>query len=143
MITEAPRDLRYSSPDGEKYRKLVNDELSPFYGATFKDVFIYAATYGFKNGLHKELEKPQPSIPLSTFTAEDEWLVKSIAVAEKRTLDVLSDEKEIYRLAEEYANGALETLYLEIFGGKPGEPYKRMSQEILEDLDRQQHNSAG
>lgn len=134
MTTEAPRDLRYSSSDGEKYRRLVNDELSPFNGATFKDVFIYAATYGFKNGLYKDLEKPQPSIPLSTFTAEDEWIIKSIAIAAKKTLDILSDEKEIYRLAEHYANGAIETIYLEIFGGKPGEPYKRMSQEILEEL---------
>lgn len=137
MTTEAPRDLRYSSSDGEKYRKLVNDELSPFNGATFKDVFIYAATYGFKNGLYKDLEKPQPSIPLSTFTAEDEWLIKSIAIATKKTLDILSDEKEIYRLAEHYANGALEAIYLEIFGGRPGEPYKRMTQEILEELAHQ------
>jgi len=136
VITEAPRDLRYSSADGEKYRKLVSDELSPFYGATFKDVFIYAATYGFKNGLHKELDKPQPNIPISTFTPEDEWIIKSIAVAEKKTLDILGDGKEIYRLAEEYANGALDAIYLEIFGGKPGEPYKRMSQEVLEELGR-------
>jgi dnd system-associated protein 4 len=134
MITEAPRDLRYSVADGEKYRKLTQDELSPFQGALFKDVFIYAAAYGFRNGLRNELERPQPNIPLSPFTDEDIWLIKGIAIAETGSLEILSNEREIYRIAEEYANGALESIYLEVFGGKPGEPYKRMAQDIWEEF---------
>ena len=44
----------------------------------------------------------------------------------------------MYNISEEYANGALETIYLEVFGGKPGEPYRRMMQDVLEEFARMQ-----
>lgn len=72
MISEAPRNLRFSVADGDKYRRLTDDnELSPFRRASFKDVFVYAAAYGYRNELRKELERPQPNIPFSALTEED------------------------------------------------------------------------
>ena len=57
MTNNSRRHLRYSKADGEKYRALIQDDLSPFYGATYKDVFIYAAAYGFRYGTRQALIK--------------------------------------------------------------------------------------
>lgn len=136
-MTEGPRNLRYADADGEKYRKLTQDSLSPFHGTDFKDVFVYAVAYGYQNGLRNtEIERPQPNIPLSAMRDEDLWLLKAVAIAEVGSLDILRNPKEAYKLTEEYANGAIGTLYLEVFGGKPGEPYKRMMRDVLEEFER-------
>lgn len=136
MRTEAPRDLKYSKEDNEKYRKLLQDDLSPFAGAMYKDIFLYAVAYGFNKGLRKQIKKPQPNIPLAAFSEDEVWILKSTAIAEKQSLEILNDEKQLYQIVEEYANGAIEEIYLEIFGGKPGEPNKRMTNDILKEIDR-------
>jgi dnd system-associated protein 4 len=133
-ITDPPRDLRYADRHTNMYEKLKTDtSLSPFAGATYKDIFLYAMAYGYRHGLREEIEKPRPNIPLSAFSDEEKWLIKAVAVDEKSSLEVLSNEKQVYEIAEEYANGALEIIYSEVFGGKPGEPYKRMMQDLWEE----------
>ena len=138
MTNDTLHKLRYSKADGEKYRSLIQDELSPFYGATFKDLFIYAATYGFRYGMRQKLIRPQSNIPLSVFSKEELWLLKAIAITESKSLHILNNEKAMYQISEEYANGVLETINLEVFGGKPGEPYRRMMQDVLDEFARMQ-----
>lgn len=136
-ITDPPRDLRYSEPHSKMYEDLKTDAaLSPFAGTTYKDIFLYAMAYGYRHGLQEELVKPRSNIPLSAFSEEEKWLVKAIAVKETGSLEILSDEKRVYEIAEEYANGALDMIYAEVFGGKPGEPYKRMMQDLWDEFER-------
>jgi len=131
-MNDIPRDLRYEKQDTDKYQKLTSDKLSPFYKGYYKDVFLYAATYGFKNDLKKGFVKPSPNIPLSAFSEEELWIMRSFAIAESNSIKILEDESNIFELAELYANGAIEEIYLEVFGGKPGEPYKRILQKLME-----------
>ena len=136
-VTSPPRDLRYSDKHSKMYEDLKTDtSLSPFAGATYKDIFLYAMSYGYRHGLSEEVEKPRPNIPLSVFSEEELWLIKSIAVSEVGSLEILSDEKSVYETAEKYANGAIESIYAEVFGGKPGEPYKRMMQDVWEESEQ-------
>jgi len=135
MTKHTQRDLRYSKADGEKYRSLLEDDLSPFYRTTYKDLFMYAAAYGFRYGMRQKLIKPQANIPLTVFSQQELWLLKAIALTETKSLQILGDEKAMYAISEEYANGALEPIYLEVFGGKAGEPYKRMMQDVFEQFD--------
>ena len=129
------KHLRYSKADGEKYRSLLEDDLSPFYRTTYKDIFLYAATYGFKYGGRQPLFRPQSNIPLSALNDEEKWLLRAIALAETNALPILNNEKEMYTISEEYANGALDTIYLEVFGGKAGNPYKRMMQDAFDEFE--------
>lgn len=129
------RDLRYAHEHGHKYRSLTEDDLSPFYGTKFKDIFLYAAAYGFRNGMRQKVVKGQANIPVSALSKEEIWLLKSIAIADSKSLDILNTEKEMYEIAEEYANGALKAIYLEIFGGKPEEPYRRMMDDVLSEFE--------
>jgi dnd system-associated protein 4 len=132
MSNDPPNNLRYSKQDATKYKELTSDDLSPFQGMPYKDVLVYAAAYGFRNGLREPLEKPQPNIPFTALKDRDIWLLKAIAVAEEDSLSVLRNESDLYRVPEEYANGAIEELYREVLAGKPGDPLERMSQEVLD-----------
>lgn len=136
-MTNPPRDLSYSKRHAEIYEKLKNDSLSPFCGAIYKDIFLYAMAYGFRHNLNASLERPQANIPLSAFSEEDKWLIKAIAIYKADSLEILSDEKQVYEIAEQYANGAIKSIYAEILGGKPGDPCKRMVQEILEEYKKE------
>ena len=132
MSSEPPNNLRYSEQDTTKYRELTSDALSPFQGMIYKDVLVYAATFGFRNGLREPLEKPQPNIPFTALKDRDIWILKAIAVAEEDSLSVLRNESDLYRIPEEYANGAIGELYREVLAGKPGDPLERITQEVLE-----------
>jgi len=132
MSLSPPSNLRYSKNDASKYSDLTSDDLSPFQGMPYKDVLVYAAAYGYRNGLRKPLEKPQPNIPFTALQDRDVWLLKAIAVAEVDSLDVLNDESQLYRIPEEYANGAIDELYREVLAGKPGDPLDRMTEEVLD-----------
>ncbi|MGB0386520.1 MAG: hypothetical protein ACPGWR_17060 [Ardenticatenaceae bacterium] len=135
MTSNIPSDLRYSKEDAHNYRELIEDDLSPFYGAKFKDIFLYAAAYGFRNGMRQNLIKGQANIPLSALSQQEIWLLKSIAIADSNSLDILNTPKQMYQIAEEYANGALNAIYLEVFGGKPKEPYRRMMDDVLSEFE--------
>ncbi len=136
-ITNPPIVLSYSKRHAEVYEKLKNDSLSPFRGAYYKDIFLYAMAYGFRHNLNDNLERPQANIPLSAFSEEDKWLIKALAIYETDSLEILSDEKQVYEIAERYANGAIDDIYKEILGGKPGDPYKRMVQDILKEYQKE------
>jgi len=134
-----PRDLRYSTVDGDKYRKLREDELSPFKGATYAEIFTYAAAYGYRNGIAPiELDRPQPNIPISAFGEENLWLLLSIAIASAGSLSVLGEER-LFKISEEYANAAIGVIYRSAFGGEPGDPYIRLAREVYDDWERTPH----
>ncbi|RLA92681.1 MAG: hypothetical protein DRG69_08440, partial [Deltaproteobacteria bacterium] len=78
------------------------------------------------------LKKKAGTIPLRTFNENDKALIKSIAIAETGSMDVLFGEniKEAFDIAEEYANGGIDTLYSLVFGDEPGDPDRKMEQEL-------------
>lgn len=137
MSNDPPNNLRYSKRDATKYKELTSDDLSPFQGMPYKDVLVYAAAYGFRNGLREPLEKPQPNIPFTALKDRDIWLLKAIAVAEEDSLSVLRSESDLYHVPEEYANGAIEELYREVLAGKPGDPLERMTEEVLNLVEKE------
>ncbi|MGC8935548.1 MAG: Swt1 family HEPN domain-containing protein, partial [Thermoproteota archaeon] len=138
-----PRDLSLDAKNHEKFKELVESDLaralSPFYKKTMKDVFMYALGIGFFNHKRLKLQKKIGTIPLRTLSPSDIALIKAIAVVEKESLDVLHGEniKEVFEIAEEYANGGITTLHNMIFGDEPGDVDKRMEQHLREILETQ------
>jgi hypothetical protein len=138
-----PRDLSLDAKNHEKFKELVESDLaralSPFYKKTMKDVFMYALGIGFFDHKRLKLQKKIGTIPLRTLGPSDIALIKAIAVVEKGSLDVLHGEniKEVFEIAEEYANGGITTLYDMVFGDEPGDVDKRMEQHLREILETQ------
>ncbi len=138
-----PRDISLDSKNHEKFKELVESDLaralSPFYKKTMKDVFMYALAIGFFSRKRQKLQKKIGTIPTRTLSPHEIALLKAIAISEKGSLDVLHDEniKEVFEIAEEYANGGINTLYNLVFGDEPGDVDKRMEQHLREILETQ------
>lgn len=94
-------------------------EDAPF--ETFKDIFMLAASLGFRNGRRVPTTKSGSEIRLSVFTEDDIAILKAIAIAETGDVEILSRFGEILSIAEEYANaGSYEVKgYLMDEGGRP------------------------
>jgi dnd system-associated protein 4 len=113
MESKEQRDLAYENKDD--YEKLTKDRLSPFYKRDYRDVFLLALAMGVSKNMSRPLKKRIPNIPLRGFTEEEKWFLKSIAISKTGNMEILSDSKEIFKIAEEYANGGIKLLVREVF----------------------------
>ena len=129
--TEGPRDLDVDVANHELFEKLKNYERSPFYGRTMKDIFIFAMSVGFAESARKRLSKRKGTIPRATLTDDDDWLIRTIAIAEEKTLDILFNETKVYEIAEEYANGGIRLLVNTLLDAKQGDPSKKLESNVL------------
>jgi dnd system-associated protein 4 len=108
----------------EIYKQLTEGSdpvAAPF--KTMKDVFLWAACLGYKNGSRKKLTGKKVTIfRWAQFNQEiDIPTVKAIALAEKQEPTVLMDQEGCLEILEEYANGAIQDLLLVSLrqGGQP------------------------
>lgn len=129
--TGGPRDLDVDVANHELFEKLKDYERSPFYGRTMKDIFIFAMSLGYAEGTRKRLSKRKGSIPRATLTDDDEWLIRIIAIAEDKALEVLFDETKVFQIAEEYANGGIRLLANMVMEAGPGDPAKNLESKLL------------
>ena len=79
---------------------------------TMKDVFMWAASLGYKKGERKSIQGKRTTIfrwaQLSPQT--DIPLIKAMAIANCDDVDVLLDQENILNVVEEYANAGIENL---------------------------------
>ena len=81
-------------------------EDSPF--RTMKDVFMWAACLGYRNGRRQELPPGEKtSIRREIFTETDFAILKAIALAATGQVEVLAQLGDILTIAEEYAQGGI------------------------------------
>jgi dnd system-associated protein 4 len=102
-----------------------------------KGIFILAMALGFSKGKKTPIKKPYTGhVNYISLTPEERWLLRAIAISEKKDLSVLSgdNQKEIFRIAEEYANGGIKLLYQEIKGEEFGDFIKRLESDLKSSL---------
>jgi dnd system-associated protein 4 len=113
------------------FRELVDLSHSPFYRKEMKDVFVFAMAVGFSLNKRKSLEKRKDVADVDVFRPNERLLIESIAVKEKGKIEVLMDESEPIKIAEEFANGGIDTLYEWVFQTKEPPP-KLLDKKITE-----------
>ena len=98
---------------------------------------MFALGLGFKNHKMVPLKKRTGIIPVRSLTTNDLAILKAIAIAETKTVDTLFGENipNIFRIAEEYANGGIDLLYYQVFNPEPGDIDKRIEQPLREILN--------
>lgn len=129
--TEAGRDIGVEKSKHGLYEELKEKKGSPFYKVSLRDIFLFTVGFGRKHGDRQELEgKTHWMFGRDRLTDEQEWVIKSIAVKETGTPEVLRDEKQVYRIAQEYANGGIEELHRRAFD--PDEdPFSDLTTEVV------------
>ncbi len=129
--TSPGRDYRIPEQKHELYKELHESEESPFSEADLNEIFVFAVAYGSRKAGRIPIDGSGRSLfSRQTHNEETHWLIRSIAVAEERTTDVLIDGKLVKEIAEEYANGGITELHSKVFG--PGDPLVELSDDVIE-----------
>lgn len=133
-ITEMGRDVRIESSKRDLYEELQENSESPFQGAELTKIFLFAMAYGTKKAGRTPVSgETRALFNRSSLTEDDRWIIKSIAVREERTTDVLKDEKHVFKIAMEYANGGIDELHGKVTG--PGDALVELSDEVIDLAD--------
>lgn len=126
--------LRRAKDKEEIYKRLVNEEDSPF--LQFSHVFIMAASLGFLHGKSEELPPGGEQIPWSVFSDDaDQAIVNAITFAATSDLKLLlATEEQLERkfeIIEKFANGGISILKDKILDA-PGKPIDNLINLIFE-----------
>lgn len=135
----------------EKSLRLKFDEVKDYKEGNWKvfkdlaDVFLFAAILGFLNKKREPLKEKYPLINYKAgLTKEQKWLLKSMMIDATNSLDMLATQegqKELLRIAEEYANGGIGILHHMVCLEKLGTFSKRLESALKERAEK--HNLRG
>lgn len=129
--TTPGRDYNIQEDNHELYKELQEDQESPFTEAELNEIFVFAAAYGSRKAGRIPIDGGGRALfGQKTLNEQTHWLLRSIAVAEERTTDVLIDGKLMKEIVEEYANGGITELHNKVFG--PGDPLVALSDDVIE-----------
>jgi len=109
----------YISKEARELFDNLQDQLDEFKQMDNKDFFMLAVLFGYLNNKKKKLE--HASKTESGFTrerylsAEDNGVLKAIAIAGEKNIEIVNDIVRVYSIAEEYANGGISYLKEFIF----------------------------
>lgn len=127
--TDPPRDISVDTETRDIYTRLTEMDSSPFSGAELNDLFVFAAAFGFNQGLRTELGSTHALANRDALSDKQKWILKAIALKEVENESILNDGRQIYAIAEEYAEGGIRQL--ENRADKPGDLFKDISNEII------------
>jgi len=129
--TSPGRDYYIQEDKHDLYKELQNSEESPFTEAELNEIFVFAVAYGSRKAGRTPIDGSGRALfNRGALNDQTFWLIRSIAVAEERTTDVLIDGKQVKEIAEEYANGGITELHSKVFG--PGDPLVELSDDVIE-----------
>lgn len=111
-------------------KDLVDLSHSPFYKKDMKYVFIFAMAIGFHLNKRKKLETKKDVADIDVFKPHEKLLIQSIAAKTDEKLEVILDEAETFRIAEEFANGGIDLVYEWILQSK--DPVGTLDKKITE-----------
>ena len=105
---------------------------SIFYGADFKEIFLFLMSLGVKENKKIKLSNDKYFLTRN-LTEADVWLLNAVAIKLNEDLNILNNPKEIVKIAEEYANGGFNFFKKVI--STPGDYSKKLHVELKEKLD--------
>src|SRR5688500_3416879 len=104
-----PRELHITEENYLYYKDLEKHEVIRYFNAPMKQIFLYAMALGYYNNYFVPLtSRKKGSVPTSTLTDKDKWLLYSIALShEQNNIKILSEKNTIVTISEQYANGGI------------------------------------
>ena len=137
-----PRDFQISKSKRDMLIELVESEISPFYkghrkgAANQRNVLLHAISLAYEEGTREPFKGGFSVFQNSILQEEEKYLLMAIGIAEIG-LDALFPDKhkDIYKMAEEYANTGIDIVYNMVFKTGYGDPLLDFETKISEKLD--------
>jgi len=134
MSDGRPRDARIPDEKRPKFEELTDSSDSPFRNWESNELFVYAAAYGFDQGLRTEMDSAGHALfQWNQLSDSQDWILKSIAVKEQEDHEVLDDGSTIDTIYREYANGGIERLYQKYVG--TGDLFIELTDDVMDLAD--------
>lgn len=129
--TDPGRDIGVEKEKHGLYEDLKEKKSSPLYGVSLRDIFLFSVGYSRQNAGREKLSGERHwMFGRDRLTKEQEWIIKSVAVEEMETTEVLRDGKQVYQIAQEYANGGIKQLHTEAFSPE-GDPFSELTSDVV------------
>lgn len=113
--TDPSREIGVDPEKHSMYKDLETNPSSPFYEEELVDIWLFTVGYGREHGERKPLTGNKKWMVRMTSLDDDaEWIVNSVAIEETGTTDVLQDGKQVFTIAQGYANSGIELLHDEV-----------------------------
>lgn len=126
----APDRLFIEKDDRDIYDRLK--KLKLFKKHDNKNLFLMAMVFGFHKKQSKPITTSDGFVRKSYLRDNDESLINALAVYEKNDLDILLDKKEVFKIAEEYANAGIKIIDKMISDSDEAEFIKQLEYLLLE-----------
>jgi len=97
-----------------------------------KDLFLIALSIGFKNNFRLPIEKKFGFIRREYLNDEDLSLIESLAIYSSENIEILTNEVEVFKIAEEYAHGGVKILIDKIKSSPLGAFDKKFETELVD-----------
>ena len=130
--TEAGRDIGVEKSKHGLYEELKERKGSPLYDVSLRDIFLFSVGFGREHADREPLTGDTHwMVGRTRLTDEQEWIIKSVAIEEAGTAEILRDERQIYQIAQEYANGGIEELHRRAFDPNI-DPFSDLTTEVVQ-----------
>ena len=108
-------NVDYQSNHQSLYDDLTKKSWSPFFNYTKAQVFMFAMSYGYAyNMARRPLDDKPMSLPARAFGKDMRVLMRSLAIHEESSIDVIRDNRQVLKICTEYANASIEQIYNKI-----------------------------
>jgi hypothetical protein len=128
--------LHIDKKDKDLYEYLKNEIFRSSDLKENKNLFLFALSIGFNNNAEHPINTKLGFVRAEYLQPKDEALINAIALHTEKTVKVLSNKEDVYKIAEEFAHGGIRILYDEVTSKRPGSFYKRFEKEMY-DLRKQ------
>ncbi len=132
-MAKGPDRIYITKKDRELYEAL--GKVSVFKNMGRMRQFLLAMATGFKNESKRKLDTRDGLFNTRDMGPEDRALIGAVAVFDRGDISVLSDKKEAYGIAEQYAHAGIKLLLNKVKTSQYGTFPKRFEKEILEAYD--------
>lgn len=101
-----------------------------------KEKFLFALSIGFKNKIRRPLDSKEGYALLKYFKTRDNALIQSVALHDSNDPEILKDDEQVYKIAEEYAHAGIKILVDKIGSTAFGDFWKIFEKELYEVYDK-------
>jgi len=127
--------------DSLKEYQTLKEETTFFKKSENSEIFMIAMSLGFNGGIKTPLKKGKEGLArLDYFKEEHISMMKSIAVMDAKNVEILTNEEEIYCIAEEYANTGIRLLKGLKVDVDSSSFVKKLAAQLLDILNNFKHN---
>ena len=131
-----PDRICFDKKDRKLYDKLDNEEMFNHSYRTRKEQFMFALAIGLKNDKRLPLKTREGFFLAKDLHPEDIALLNSVAVFDQKSDEVLTDNRKIFLIAEEYAHSGIILLTDEIESSAYGAFEKYIEKEVIDRFNK-------